>query len=84
MIDNLLRESNFAEEFIVEGERRMAHIVLEARFGTVAEDILTALHTADQATLQDVVAQAVANQPLERNENVWDFRSSPTISRHTC
>jgi hypothetical protein len=39
-----------------EGEHKMARVALEGRFGTLPDDLLTALNTADEATLEAIVA----------------------------
>jgi hypothetical protein len=65
MIDEHLRELSLAELFIEEGERRMAHIALQGRFGPLPQDILAALQTADEATLQEIVAH-ITTETLEQ------------------
>lgn len=57
MIDDLLKESSIAEEFIEEGERRMALIAIEGRFGPLSDDLRAAIYAADEATLRQIVAQ---------------------------
>jgi hypothetical protein len=65
MIDDLLKDDSVAQILIEEGERRMAQVALEGRFGTVSEDLLTALRTADEATLRALVSH-VATDSLEQ------------------
>jgi hypothetical protein len=77
MIDDILRQSSLAEEFLAEGiaqgvaqgvaqgERRMAQAALEGRFGTLDADLLAALDTADEATLQTLMAH-IATDTLEQ------------------
>lgn len=57
VIDEIIRQSALAEEFLAEGERRLARAALEGRFGPLSEDIVAALKTADEATLIQLVAQ---------------------------
>ena len=65
MIDELLRESSLAELFIEEGERRMARVALQGRFGALPEDVLAALQRAHEATLQELVAH-ITTETLEQ------------------
>lgn len=69
MIDDLLNESSVADAFIEEGERRMARrmalAALGGRFGPLSEEVIAAIGTADEATLQEIVAQ-VATETLEQ------------------
>ncbi len=69
MIDDLLRETGFAQAFIEEGERnmarRMALAVLEGRFGPLGDDLRAAVNAADVTTLQDLAAH-VATETLEQ------------------
>jgi hypothetical protein len=66
MIDYLLRESSIAQLFMEqdreEGERQMARLVLEGRFG---EDVLAALGSAGEAAPRDLVAH-VSTDTLEQ------------------
>ncbi|HEV2461565.1 MAG TPA: hypothetical protein VGS80_24685 [Ktedonobacterales bacterium] len=66
MIDYLLRESSIAHLFMEqdreEGERQMARLALEGRFG---EDVLAALGSAGEAALRDLVAH-VSTDTLEQ------------------
>jgi predicted transposase YdaD len=71
VIDEILRESGFAEYFIAEGKaegkaegmRQLAQVALEGRFGPLAEDVLAALQTADEAALRDVMAHVASDSP---------------------
>lgn len=69
MINDLLNESSVADAFIEEGERRMARrmtqAALEGRFGTLSADVIVAINTADETTLQGIVAH-VATETLEQ------------------
>ncbi len=65
MIDDLMRESGLADEWIAEGERRMVKAVLEGRFGPLSADLLAAIQAADEATLLDLVAH-VSTETLEQ------------------
>lgn len=56
MLDELIRKSSFAEEFIDEGRRQMALAAIEGRFGPLSDDLRAAITSADVATLQDIVA----------------------------
>lgn len=68
MIHDIWKESSFAEaayeifhdELVAkgktEGERELARVALEGRFGTLSEDMLAAIATADQETCRDIVA----------------------------
>jgi len=53
------------EEGRVEGERKLAQVALEGRFGPLTTDLVTALQTADEATLLAVVAH-VSSDTLEQ------------------
>ncbi len=53
------------KEARVDGEREMAQIALEGRFKTVSEDVLTALKSADEATLRAIVAN-ISTDTLEQ------------------
>jgi hypothetical protein len=50
----------FYEEGKAEGERLMLQVALEGRFGQLPEDMVAALRTADEATLQGVAAHLSA------------------------
>lgn len=79
MLDDILRESSFAaalrdlwieegmekglEEGRVEATRQLSRMALEERFGALSADMLTALETVDEATLQAVVVH-LANESL--------------------
>ena len=69
VIDEIIRQSALAEEFIAEGERRgerrLAQAALEARFGPLSEDMVAALQKADEATLIQLVSQ-LATLTLEQ------------------
>jgi phage-related tail protein len=69
MIDDLLRESSIAQLFMEqdreEGERQMARLALEGRFGALGEDVLAALGSAGEAALRDLVAH-VSTDTLEQ------------------
>lgn len=72
MIHDIWKESSFAEaayeifhdELVAkgkaegksEGERELARVALEGRFGALSEDVLAALAHADQETCRDIVA----------------------------
>lgn len=77
MIEDLLRESSFVDvvadllrpeikaEGRAEGMREMAHRMvqraLESKFGALSDDLLAALNTADQETLEDIVSHISAD-----------------------
>lgn len=77
MYEDVLRESPFWEimfdklnpevkaEARAEGMRKMAQIALEGRFGTLSADMLSALASADQAALEEVVAH-ISTDTLEQ------------------
>jgi len=54
-VERIAREDGI-EQGIEQGERRLAHVALEGRFGPLSADLLAALQTANEATLLDVVA----------------------------
>lgn len=72
VIHDIWKESSFAEaayeifhdELVAEGKaegeltgaRELARVALEGRFGTLSEDMLATLTTADQQTCRDIVA----------------------------
>jgi hypothetical protein len=55
MIEEIWKESSFAEAVTEITARRMARAALEKRFGPLSEDVLTAIQAADEATLEEVV-----------------------------
>lgn len=65
MIDELLRESGIAQEFIdqgreqgrLEGEREFVLVALEGRFGPLSEDVRAAVSAAGEAALCEVAAR---------------------------
>lgn len=69
MIDDLLKDNSVAQILIEEGEQRgerraaeeMAQVALEGRFGPLTEDVLAALHRADDAILRALVAHVTAD-----------------------
>jgi hypothetical protein len=77
MVDELLKESGvlelLAQEMAVEaaaeaeikgkleGERQMARVALEGRFGTLGGDILAAIEAADEATLRVLVGNVTSD-----------------------
>lgn len=77
MMEDLLRESSFVDvvadllrpeikaEGRAEGMREMAHRMvqraLESKFGALSDDLLAALNTADQETLEDIVSHISAD-----------------------
>ncbi|HEX9414129.1 MAG TPA: hypothetical protein VF916_11550 [Ktedonobacterales bacterium] len=81
MIDELLRESGVVQAWIEAGKkegreegreagmrqmaRQMAQAALQGRFGTITDDVQAALVTADEATLQALVAH-IATDTLEQ------------------
>ncbi|HEV7128342.1 MAG TPA: hypothetical protein VGN32_13000 [Ktedonobacterales bacterium] len=69
MIDDFLRESSVVQGWIDEGKHQMAHemaqAALEGRFGTLSEDLIAALGSADEATLRAVVMH-VSTDSLEQ------------------
>src|SRR5690348_14545938 len=60
MIDELLRESGIIQEFIeqgrTEGEREMALVALEGRFGPLSENVRAAVAAANEAALRELMA----------------------------
>ncbi len=73
MINEWLRESSVAEEFIEQGReegrnqeaRRMARLVLQGRFTTLDADLVAAIERADAATLEQALLHA-ATETLEQ------------------
>ena len=65
MFDELIRESGLADEWIAEGEQRMARLVLEGRFGPLSDDLLTALKAANEATLRERAGH-IATETLQQ------------------
>jgi hypothetical protein len=67
MIEEIWKESSFAEAVTEisrkEMARRMAQLALEGRFGTLSDDILAALKTTDEATLEAIVAHITSDTP---------------------
>ena len=61
MIDDLLKESSVVSAFLDEGMRRMVRVVLEGRFGPLADDLLSAINKADEATLEQIGAHATTD-----------------------
>jgi hypothetical protein len=69
MINELLRESSVAEEFIEQGReeglRDAVRLLLESRFATLDQRVLETLARADRATLEQVLLHA-ATDTLEQ------------------
>ncbi len=73
MISDLIQETGWAQAWKeiwneegrnqgkLEGERRMARLALEGRFGHLDENILAALNTADETVLQTVVLNCTSD-----------------------
>ncbi len=57
IMDEIIRQSSLAKEFLTEGERRMAPAALEGRFGPLSADMVAAIKNADEATLIQLVPQ---------------------------
>lgn len=59
MVNDLWQHSSVAQELKeegrAEGEREMAQIALEDRFGALSADVLAALKSADEATLKKFI-----------------------------
>jgi hypothetical protein len=67
MIDELLRESGVAEEFIEQGRREAlrnaVRLVLQGRFATLDAELLAAIARADEAALEAVLLHATSDTP---------------------
>lgn len=71
MIDELLRESSVAEEFIEEGRqegrelglREAVRLVLQGRLATLDHALVAAIERADEATLELVLLHAATDSP---------------------
>jgi hypothetical protein len=63
------KESSYAHYLLQrgreEGQRQMARLVLEGRFGSLTADLLAALNTADTSILKELVAH-VSTDSLEQ------------------
>jgi hypothetical protein len=55
MIEEIWKESSFAEAVSTITARRMARVSLEKRFGLLSDEVLAAIQNADEATLEEVV-----------------------------
>lgn len=62
MIDELVKNSGLAEEFLeegcVEGMREIVQSILDAHFGPLTPDMLAALKQADESTLRTLGIRA--------------------------
>src|SRR5579859_6539165 len=58
MIEEIWKESSFAEAVTEITARRMARLALEGRFGSLSDDVLAALKTADESTLEAIVSHS--------------------------
>jgi hypothetical protein len=65
MLDDLLEDNSVAQYLREQGERRMARVALEGRFGPLGADVVAALETADPDTLRTLVAH-VTTDTLEQ------------------
>lgn len=81
MIDELLRESGMAEEFIREGMergrqeglergrdetlRQSVRLALEGRFGTLEPELVAAIERADQAPLEQMLLHVATETPAQ-------------------
>jgi hypothetical protein len=69
MIDELLRESGIIQAYIeqgrLEGERGLALVALEGRFGPLSEDVRAAVAAANETTLHEIAAH-LAIETLEQ------------------
>lgn len=74
MIDELLRESGIIQEFIeqgrTEGEREMALVALEGRFGPLSEDVRAAVATANEAANEAALRELMAHLTTASLEQV--------------
>jgi len=72
MIDDLLKASSYTRSAYEKGEaegeakgiRRVASAALEARFGTLSQDVRQAIDAADEATLTEIITHP--NEALEQ------------------
>ena len=55
MIEEIWKESSFAEAVSQITARRLAHRALEKRFGPLSDDVLATIQNADEATLEEVI-----------------------------
>ena len=59
MLQDIIRESSFAQDLIeegkVEGQRQMARLALQGRYGPLADELVAAVNAADDATLRALV-----------------------------
>jgi hypothetical protein len=59
MLQDIIRESTFAQDLIeegkVEGQRQMARLALQGRYGPLADELVAAVNAADDATLRALV-----------------------------
>jgi len=59
MLQDIIRESTFAQDLIeegkVEGQREMARLALQGRYGPLADELVAAVNAADDATLRALV-----------------------------
>lgn len=65
MSSDILRESGLVKPLLDESARKMALAALKLRFDPVPDDVVAAVHTADEATLQDLVEHA-SGETLEQ------------------
>ncbi|HEY7358052.1 MAG TPA: hypothetical protein VH590_16345 [Ktedonobacterales bacterium] len=69
LIREIWKESSFAEAVTEitarQTARRMAQVALEGRFGTLSDELLAALKTADETTLESIVAH-ITSDTLEQ------------------
>lgn len=58
MIEDIIRESDLAQEFFAEGKaegkRQFLRSVLQSRFGALSDDLTTAIEAADEAALSEL------------------------------
>jgi hypothetical protein len=59
MLQDIIRESTFAQDLIEEGQhemaREMARLALQGRYGPLADELVAAVNAADDATLRALV-----------------------------
>lgn len=59
MLQDIIRESSFAQDLIEEGQhemaREMARLALQGRYGPLADELVAAVNAADDATLRALV-----------------------------